>query len=155
METDWNGLLALRANATIEVLSDYPAVSLPRLGDLPGYESPTYRHLRRRHFRDDMPFLIADVFIDAKLAEGIDEDTLRSTTSMRLAASLPTVKIVNALQTMTIGSADLETADLLKIALNAPVCFVDRSVVDQRGRLVLVSRAIYRGDVFRMDIKLR
>jgi hypothetical protein len=43
----------------------------------------------------------------------------------------------------------------LDVPLNAPVCFVDRSATDQRNRLVLVSKGIYRGDVVRIDVKLR
>ncbi|MCP5144411.1 MAG: GntR family transcriptional regulator [Gammaproteobacteria bacterium] len=155
VETDWNGLLTSRDNATIEILSDFSSVVLPRMEHAPGQFASAYRHLRRKHFRGGIPYLLADLYIDAKLAAGLDKQTLSTTTAMRLAASLPKVKISNALQTLTIGSADLETARELDIALNAPVCYVDRFAVDQRGRLILVSKGIYRGDIFRMDIKLR
>jgi GntR family transcriptional regulator len=56
---------------------------------------------------------------------------------------------------MTIGSSDLEVSELLGLPLNAPICFVDRSAVDQRGRLVLVSKGIYRGDVVRVDMDVK
>lgn len=155
VETDWNGLLASRDGATIEILSDYPSVSLPKMDDPLGHQSNAYRYLRRRHSRDGTPYLVADLYIDAKLAEGLEEEAFSTTTALRLAASLPKVKIVNARQTLTVGSADLDTAYQLDIPLNAPVCFVDRVAVDQRGRLVLVSKGIYRGDIIKLDIKLR
>ena len=76
-------------------------------------------------------------------------------TAMRLAASIPGVHIESARQTITIGSSDLEVSELLGLPLNAPICFVDRSAVDQRGRLVLVSKGIYRGDVVRVDMDVK
>lgn len=155
VETDWNGLLAPRASATIEILSDYASVPLPQPDAFAGHKAPAYRWLKRLHSRDGEPFMVADVYIDQKLSAELDAEALRTTTAMRLAAGLPTVKVAKALQSLSIGSADLETAGQLEMPLNAPVCYVDRSVVDQRGRLVLVSKAIYRGDIFRMDIKLR
>ena len=155
VETDLNGLLASREGATIEILNDYSSVALPQLGEPLGHVAPAYRCLRRRHLRNGSPYLVADVYIDAKLAEGLDEELFATTTALRLAASLPKVKIVNARQTMTIGSADLEIANQLDIPINAPICHVDRMAVDQRGRLVLVSRGVYRGDIIKVDIKLR
>jgi GntR family transcriptional regulator len=74
---------------------------------------------------------------------------------LRLAASLPGVTIIDARQTLTVGAADVETADQLQIPLNAPVVHINRSAVDQKGNLVLVANGIYRGDVIRVDFKLR
>lgn len=155
VETDWNGLLTSRNNARIQVLGDEAPVALPRLDGVPGQVSSEYRHLRRRHYREEVPYLLADVYIDARLAAGLDDTIFSTTTAMRIAASLPDVTVSNALQSLTVGSADLETAELLNIALNAPVCYVDRFAVDHRGWLILVSKGTYRGDIFRMDIKLR
>ncbi|WP_368737395.1 UTRA domain-containing protein [Serratia marcescens] len=53
------------------------------------------------------------------------------------------------------GTADMETAELLDMPLNAPVCLVDRSAIDQHGRLILIAIGIYRGDMVRMEVKLR
>jgi GntR family transcriptional regulator len=154
LQTDWNGLLNSREGITIEILSDIDADLLPLALADPDQIAPRYRHLRRRHSRDGAAYLIADVYIDAELAQGLAESALRTTTAMRLAATLPGTTIANALQTLTVGSADLETAELLDLDLNAPVCCVDRRAFDQRGRLVLASLGIYRGDNFRMEIKL-
>ena len=39
--------------------------------------------------------------------------------------------------------------------LNAPVAIVQRSVVDRAGCLVFVGEGLYRGDMVRIDMKLR
>ena len=64
-------------------------------------------------------------------------------------------KIKDARQTLTIGSADVETAERLDTALNAPIAIVHRSVVDQAGCLVFTGEGIYRGDAVRIDMKLK
>jgi GntR family transcriptional regulator len=65
------------------------------------------------------------------------------------------VKIKDARQTLTIASADMETAEHLRIPLNAPIACVHRSVVDRDGSLVFVGEGIYRGDQVRIDMKLK
>ena len=155
LTTDWSGLLNSRPGATIELIEDEAAASPPALPHEIGTISRTYRRLRRRHVRDGQAFLIAEVYIDAGLASRLPKRAITTLTAMRLAASIPGVQIESARQTMTIGSSDLEVSELLGLPLNAPICFVDRSAVDQRGRLVLVSKGIYRGDVVRVDMDVK
>jgi GntR family transcriptional regulator len=49
----------------------------------------------------------------------------------------------------------METAEHLRIPLNAPIACVHRSVVDRDGSLVFVGEGIYRGDQVRIDMKLK
>lgn len=155
VETDWKGLLNSREGAEIEILEDSiggpPALIPHDVGEL----ANTYRHLKRRHSRSGEAFLLADVYIDERLSRKIPEEAFTSKTALRLAASIPGVTITDARQTLTIGAADLGTAGRLNLQLNAPVCFIDRSAVDQRGRLIMIAKGIYRADVVRMDLKLR
>jgi GntR family transcriptional regulator len=156
VETDWSGLLRSRDGAEIEILGEeagLPGSALPPLGI--GEPAPLYRHWRRRHWRDGQPFLLADVHLDERLAPKVTPEDLRSKTALRLVESIAGVRIADARQTLTIGTADVETAAALRIPLNAPVAHVRRAAVDQQGVLVLVADGIYRGDVVRIDIKLR
>lgn len=155
VETDWSGLLRSREGAEIEVLSN-EAGQMPRaFPHTIGEPAPSYRHLRRRHRRDGEAFLIADVYLDERVCALIPEEAFSTKTALKLVVDVPGLDIVDARQTLTIGSADIETARHLDIALNAPVAFVHRSAVDRDGCLVLVGEGIYRGDVVRLDIKLR
>ena len=43
----------------------------------------------------------------------------------------------------------------LDMPLNAPVAIVQRSVVDRSGCLVFIGEGLYRGDMVRIDMKLR
>lgn len=154
MTTDWRGLMNAREGAIIEILESEEVRSLPpRMHEL-GVPADRYRRLRRRHSRDGQVFLAADLFIEAGFYRRIPQDSLTSTTAMRLTTFIPS-KVGRAQQTLVIGTADLETAALLDLPLNAPVCLVDRSVTDERDHLMLVSKGIYRGDLVRMDVRLK
>lgn len=156
VETDWSGLLRSREGAEIEILGDAPGLAPNALPPVEiGRPAPLYRHIRRRHWRDGQPFLLADVYLNERLSPKVTEEALRSRTALKLVAGIPGVRIADARQTLTIGTADVETAAALHLALNAPVALVRRAAVDARGVLLMVADGIYRGDVVRIDIKLR
>lgn len=155
VHTDWSGLLIARENAEIEILSDKRNVELPFAEDQIGEVAPSYRHLRRRHSRDGSAFLLTDVFLDERLAVQVPEEAYTTKTAMRLVADIPDLKIVDARQVMTIGMADLETATRLNIPLGEPVAKVKRLAVDEAGTLILVANGLYRGDLVKIEVKLR
>ncbi|MGV6874087.1 GntR family transcriptional regulator [Pseudochelatococcus sp. B33] len=155
VETNWAGLLNAREGATIEVLSRQHTQEVVGLIHPIGTQAPSYWHLRRRHWRADTPFLVAEVYIDQRLEERISEDALTTKTSMRLIADVAGVEVTDARQTLTIGTADSEISHLLNIPLNAPVAIIHRSAVDVSGTLVFIGIAVYRGDLVRLDLKLR
>ena len=155
VETDWNSMLTSREGATIELLSDSIGEAPMVIPHMIGEVAPSYRHLRRRHTMNGKVFLVADIYVDERLASRLPEEAYTTLTALRLAASIPGVKIADARQTITIGAADLGISSLMDIDLNAPICFVDRSAADHRGRLVLISKGIYRGEVVSVDIKLK
>lgn len=155
VETDWSGLLRSREGAEIEILADQPGRDGASIPQTIGKPAARYRHLRRRHWRGGQPFLLADVYLDERLSPKVTDADLRSKTALKLVAGIPGVRISDARQTLTIGSADVETAAALKLPLNAPVAYVHRAAVDARGVLILVANGIYRGDVVRLDVKLK
>lgn len=153
--TDWSGLLRPNYDATIEILHDEPDVVLHAFEEQIGTLAPAYRHVRRRHWRHGQPFLLADLHIDERLRDRITPRDLESKTALRLISEVEGVEIIDARQTLTIGTADIETSEALTISLDSPVAFVHRQALDQDGTLVLDAKGIYRGDVVKFDVKLR
>lgn len=151
VQTDWNGLLRSREGATIEIL-EVSAGAQPPCLPASGTPAPSYRKLRRRHWRDGQAFLLATVFLDERLWPKVRQEDLSTRTALNLVASLPGVHIADARQTLTIGSADVEVATELGIPLNAPVAYVDRTATDETGTVVLIAAGIYRGDLVRIDL---
>jgi GntR family transcriptional regulator len=155
VNTDWSGLLLARENATIELLSQDRNVPLPPDDIDVGIRSDAYRHLKRRHSRNGEVFLHSDVYIDEAVCTEIPESEFASKTSMRLVADLKGQTIADARQYVTIGSADLEISDSLDVPLGSPVANVVRIAINQHGRLILVAKGIYRGDMVKIEVKLR
>lgn len=155
VKTDWTGLLIARDNASIEILDDQRDVPLPRLESNMGNDAPSYRHLKRRHSRDGTAFLLADVYVDERICPLIAEESYTKVTAMRLVADLPGQTVVSANQVVTIGAADLETATQLNISIGDPVARVQRIVVNQNGDIILMANGIYRGDMMKIEVRLR
>jgi GntR family transcriptional regulator len=155
VSSDLSGLLRAREGAVIELLSEERQVQARSAFEPSGKLAPAYRHLRRRHWRDTQPYLLADVYIDENLCARIPRAAFKSKPALQLISDIPGTKIVEACQTLTIGQADVATASLLQVPLNAPVAFVHRWAADKSGRVVLIADGIYRGDVVRLDVQLK
>jgi GntR family transcriptional regulator len=154
--TTWAGLLMMsRDDAVIEILSDAAGEQPPRVPHEIGHLAPSYRHVRRRHSSQGVPFLVAELYIDERLSARISRKDLQTKTALRLISDIAGVKVADARQTLVISTADVEAAQRLDIQVNAPVALVDRSVVDRSKCLVLLASGTYRGDMVRMDIKLK
>ena len=155
VQTDWGGLLRSRDEAEIEILGIDSGAMPPAIPEGLGIAAPSYQHLRRRHSRQGQAFLLADVYLDSRLWPRVSAEHLTTKTALSLVASIPGISIVDARQTLTIGSADVEVAERLAMPLNGPVAHVSRAAVDAEGTVILVADGTYRGDLVRIDVRLR
>jgi GntR family transcriptional regulator len=155
METDWNGLLTKREGVRINVLSEEknvrPTVIPHRIGEL----ATNYRYLRRLHCREEAPFMVADVYMDETYAKKIKKESFSEVTSLQLISSVPGVEIIDAKQTLTIGTSELDVSELLQMPVNSPIAKVQRTAVDVNGNIVMISNGIYRGDIVRIDMEMK
>lgn len=155
IHTDWSGMLIARENASIEILDDKRKVPLPRFdGDI-GTPAPEYRHLKRCHSREGAAFLLADVYIDERICPYIPEESYSTVTAMRLVSDIPGNAVVEASQIVTIGLADLDTSIKLNVSIGDPIAKVQRIAVNEEGEIILLAKGIYRGDMMRIEVKLR
>lgn len=152
LRTDYFGLLQAREGAEIELLSEERRV--PIAGPVEyGVVQPAYRHLRRRHWREGQPYMIADVYIDERLIDRIPRAAFTTKTALKLVADIPGIEVADVEQIMTIGAADIAASDALHMPMNAPVAQVNRYGMGPDGGLMIFVRGIYRADVVRLSIK--
>lgn len=157
MRTDWHALLNARYADRIEVLANElgPAPRFLSSQDWPGRPAGEYRCLRRRYWRDGAAFMLADVYIDETAYQALPRDSIDRLTALRLVSDLPGRPIANALQELTVISADLSVANQLSAPLGAPMARMVRLAVDQNDIRVLVADGIYRGDTAKLRLKLK
>jgi GntR family transcriptional regulator len=79
----------------------------------------------------------------------------RRETVIPLLLDLPRVKIARARQTLTISTADMETAGHLGIPANSPVAEVRRICCAPAGTVIYLGEVTYRGDFVRFEMDLK
>jgi GntR family transcriptional regulator len=117
----------------------------------PGEWTKSYRWIRRTYARDGVPFYVDDVYIDASLARHATRADFGRKTARELLNQVLPPQPIRRLQTLTIRSADFETAGLLQVPLNAPVLLAERTRIDRAGRILMVGRGTYRAEAVRLD----
>ena len=75
--------------------------------------------------------------------------------ALRVLSKTPGVMIGAASQRVTIGVADTESANLLDLAVGAPVGELLRRVEDPAGKVIYRGVVVYRGDLVRIETKLK
>ncbi len=155
VETDWPGLLRSRKGATIETLAENANQQLPVLPDVAGKHTKGYRHFRRRHWRNGEPFLLSDIYIDEALCKRVPRATIATKKGLQLLSEVRGPEIGDARQILTIGAADIVTAEMRNMDWNAPVAFMRRYASDKKGSLIFMGETVYRGDVVWLSMKLK
>lgn len=153
--TDWPGMLMDREGLTIEVLSTEDGQHPQEIQHHGGKLAPSYKLLRRRHWRGDLPYYLGEVYIDERLCRRIPAAAFETKSAMKMIRGIRGLEIKEARQTLTIGLADPEAAERLWLSTHAPVAYVYRSIMDRKGNLVLVTHGTYRADVVRLEMRLK
>ena len=155
----------LRVGTTLEALSSTiegtqpkllkiaDTIAVPPLRPDDGTAAQRYRYMKRLHSRDDVPYALIGIYIASDIFRRAAA-RFRRETVIPLLRRLPGVTIACAWQTLTIGSADMETAELLLVPVNSPIAEVRRVFRDADERVIYFAEVTYRGDFIHMEIDL-
>lgn len=125
----------------------------PRLNAGDGELDGEYVYLKSVQSRDRQPFGVVSVHL-AKRIFDLAPDRFAAKAALPILSELDGVTIGRAHQTMVIGAADTEIAELLQIELNAPTAEATCVVVDDQGIAIYVAEIVYRGDCIKFHIEL-
>ncbi len=154
LQTDWSSLTSIIEGTVTRLLDVREVDRPPRIEASDGLAAPAYTCLRRVHSHDGAPYALIDIYLDRRLFRRAPE-VFKHQMVLPALETMPGVEIATAWQTLVIGTADLEAADLLEIPLNVPVAEIRRVVVDRTGTVVYLGEVVYRGDFVRLDINLK
>jgi GntR family transcriptional regulator len=127
--------------------------AMPALRERDGHPAPAYRFLRRVHSRQEVAYSVISIHLDERVFK-LAPRRFRSETVIPVLLDLPKVKIERAWQTLSIGTADLEVAQLLELPLNAPVAEVRRVFTAPDGTVLYLGEITYRGDYIHFEMDL-
>ncbi|WGR96172.1 GntR family transcriptional regulator [Bradyrhizobium sp. ISRA435] len=119
-----------------------------------GKPASRYVFMRRVHSRQKEPYCVISIYLDEKIFRRHPK-RFRNETVIPILSDLRDPAIARARQTLTIGTADLEVARLLKVPLNSPVAEVRRVFSSADHTVIYLGEVTYRGDFVRIDMDLR
>jgi GntR family transcriptional regulator len=155
LATDWQSVANVHEGADIDILEIRLVQALPLLDQTKGKPAAKYRMIRRVHAREGRPYLLSSGYIEDALFRRCPRSQFRKLPTLPILQSVVGSSLAHAWQTLTVGTADVEVAALLKMPLNAPVAKVDRTLVDINGIILYSGRGIYRGDTVSLEMELR
>lgn len=119
----------------------------PVLKEGDGAPAPSYTFLRSVQYNSGEPFSVVNLHLDSRIFSR-DEKRFTRTAALPEIAEMNDIVIAHANQTLTIGVADPETADLLKIGLGEPTADCHLVLIDDEGVAIYVADIHYIKDCF-------
>ena len=155
MTWDWFSLVRLLEERPPEQIPlENRLASAPPLQPGEGQPAEGYRYISKVHVYQGIPCAVVGVHLDRHCYEQ-EPKRFRDEMIIPVLESLPGVEVEHGHQSLTIGYADVATAELLGIAVNTPVGRVRRVLVDPEGRAIYIGELVYRGDFVKLEIELR
>jgi GntR family transcriptional regulator len=153
LESSWDTLIKMWGRSKPRSLKVNDVSGTPALNSDDGIPAPGYRHLRRVHSSDGIPYAVSDLYVDRRLYARCPS---RFETEMVIVVldSLPDVAIKSMRQCLTIETAGIEEASLLEIPVGAPIGIVRRVIRDTDDTVIYVGEAVYRGDLVKLEREL-
>ena len=102
---------------------------------------------------DDQPVAVETVDIPTVFVPGITPDDVCGSLYSLLRATYG-IELASATLALTPELPDRRTAELLAVTPTTPCLLVDMTDVDRDGRTVMVARCHYRGDRYRMTMRV-
>lgn len=153
LATNWNTLIeSLKGNVPRRLTIDED-VAPPVLGDADGDPASSYVKLRSVQYRNDDPTSVVNLHLAREVFD-LNPARFKSAAALVTIDAMDEITLLEAHQTLTIGSADPEIADLLKISIGAPTVEAHCVVIDDGGIAIYVGDIIYRSESIKLQIDL-
>ncbi|MCK6451743.1 MAG: GntR family transcriptional regulator [Alphaproteobacteria bacterium] len=154
VETTLGDLVAMYRGDRPEHATLAEGVASPVVTEKDGIAAPKYFHLRRVHSRNGERYCVISIYIDYRVFRRAPA-RFRRELALPVLTSLPGLEIASARQTLAISTADVETAGLLGIAVNAPIAEVRRVLCGPDRTVIYLAEVGYRGDYIHLEMDLK
>lgn len=157
LETTWESLTdSIRHNVPRFIKVENPP-PFPKLRADEGEDSfalaPEYVYLRSLQLKDGKPYGLVNLHLARDVFERRKSAFLKQT-ALPVLAAMEDVSIAHAHQTIVIGTADRDAAELLEVPLSAPTAECRCIVADENGVAIYVAEIVYRSDCIKLFIDL-
>ena len=153
LATNWNSLIeSLKDNVPRRLSIDYD-VAPPNLGSSDGGLASSYVKLRSVQYRNEDPYSVVNLHLAREVFD-LNPERFKGAAALVTIDAMDEITLLAAHQTLTIGSADPEVADLLKISIGAPTVEAHCVVIDDGGIAIYVGDITYRSESIKLQVDL-
>jgi len=153
LATNWNSLIdSLKDNVPRRLIVERDAPP-PILGEQDGELASSYVKLRSVQYRNEDPYSVVNLHLAREVFD-LDPERFKATAALVALNAMDEITLMEAHQTLTIGSAEPEIADLLKISIGAPTVEAHCAVIDDGGIAIYVGDIIYRSESIKLQMDL-
>lgn len=152
VQTSLDALAQVYRDTKPEIVNIDESITDAPLKPQDGSAAERYVFMRRVHSHDGRPYCVINIYLDEKIFRRHPKRFRNETVIPLLAAEGGVAK---ARQVLTIATADIEVAQLLRVPVNAPVAEVRRVFTDAAGRVVYLGEVTYRGDFVHLEMDLK
>jgi GntR family transcriptional regulator len=153
LAVNWTSLVeSLKDNVPRDIRLDEKC-SLPLLRSGDGVLAESYVGLHSLQYRNNEPYSVVDLRL-ARRIYNLDPDKFMSAAALSTIDSRDDIVLRGAHQTLVIGSAGPEVADLMKIPLGAPTVESHCVVIDDSGEAIYVGDIVYRAECIKLQVDL-
>jgi len=150
LESSWQKLLHMLEGNAPELLEAMDDVSAPPLLFEDGQAGQSYRYMKRLHRNEGVPYCVIEIYVAQAVYRenppAFDDNMVIG--QLQHASGL---QLRRMRQNLRIATADIETARLLNIEVNAPVGVVRRVITNNTSEVIYLGVGRYRGDLVEFD----
>lgn len=153
LANDFESIINSLKSNVLKIISIEENASPPKIGEDEGKLSEGYTLLRSVQYNSNEPFSVVNLHL-AKHIFNKDRKHFTHLAALPRIMEMSSLSIVHAQQTVTIGVADPETAELLKIGLGEPTADCRSILIDSHGEAVYVANIHYHRTCFALRTDL-
>jgi GntR family transcriptional regulator len=152
LDTTWESMVqTIKKN--VPMFIKVPNPPFPKLQEGEGKLASGYTFLRSVQSKDGAPYSVVNLHIE-RTTFAQNRDGFLKQTALSVLATLDGVQIGQAHQTLVIGTATRETADLLQVPLSAPTAESRCVVTNQDDVAIYIAEITYRSDCIKLHMNL-
>lgn len=153
LATSWDVLVETIKGNVVKRIKTRKPPAFPDLLAGEGKLADKYTYMRNVQYKDGVPYGVVSLHLDEKIFDRAPEQ-FSEHPGLSVLAGMKDILLADAHQTVIIGSADPEAAELLHIGLGSPVAECRAVVIDRRGVAIYVANILYRSDAIKLNIDL-
>ena len=155
MKTSLESLASMYETTSAKILTFDESHAMPSVATDVGKLGSSYVYMRRLHFTKGKPYALISLYLLHDVFQRAPDEFRSRAVIPQLLRMKRAVRIERAHQTMSIGTADPESARLLEVGIGTPVAHVTRVFLDRHDQLLYYAEVTYRGDWVKWEIELQ